>query len=171
MAKVFLGIGSNIEREKHVKAGVLALRQHFTIDAISSVYESASVGFEGNPFYNLVVEITTDLALGELQGFLRNVEQANGCLRNNATDGSRTLDIDILLYDDFVGDIEGVILPRPEILVNAFVLWPMAEIAPMRLHPCKQENYKNIWSEFDKSKQLIHILDFGVAEYLKLATL
>lgn len=164
MAKVFLGIGSNIERDKHIKAGLLALRDLFTIEAMSSVYESASIGFEGNAFYNLVVQVTTDLAVGKLQSVLRGLEQANGCLRVADTDGSRTLDIDILLYDDAVGDIDGVRLPRDEILLNAFVLWPMAEIAPMRLHPVKQENYQALWSEFDKTKQWIRVLDFVLIE-------
>jgi 2-amino-4-hydroxy-6-hydroxymethyldihydropteridine diphosphokinase len=159
MAKVFLGVGSNIEREKYISAGLAALGEMFIIEAISSVYESASVGFVGNPFYNLVVQISTDLSVGNLQSHLRELENANGCLRNVASDGSRTLDIDILLYDDMVGCIEGVLLPREEILFNAFVLWPMAEIAPLDLHPGKLKDYQTLWAEFDKAKQAIHCVD------------
>jgi 2-amino-4-hydroxy-6-hydroxymethyldihydropteridine diphosphokinase len=164
MAKVFLGVGSNIDREKHIRAGLSALREQFIVHAISSVYESASIGFDGNPFYNLVVQVTTDLAVGQLQGVLRELEYANGCLRKGQGDGSRTLDIDILVFDSIVDCVDGVILPREEILLNAFVLWPMSEIAPGELHPVRQKNYQTLWSEFDKDKQVIHRVDFIFAE-------
>lgn len=160
MARVFLGIGSNIGPEDHVRSGILALACRFHIAAISSVYESASIGFAGNDFYNLVVEVSTGLAVGELQAVLREIEEDNGCLRCTGLSSSRTLDIDILIYDQLVGCIDGVVLPREEILFNAFVLWPLAEIAGQLSHPVRNKTYQVLWDEFDKTKQAIQLIDF-----------
>lgn len=160
MARVYLGVGSNIEREQHIRSGLADLRSRFDVRAVSSVYESAAVGFNGAPFFNLVVEISADLSVAELQKNVRQIEEANGCQRIAGRYGSRTLDIDILLYDDVVGCVDGVSLPRDEILSNAFVLWPLAEIAPGYIHPLAGKTCAVLWAEFDKSRQYIMPADF-----------
>lgn len=135
MAQVYLSLGSNINRYQHIAAGLDALADTFSLTRISSVFESEAVGFKGSPFLNLVVEIETALSVGALSSALKQIEDSNGRVRGGAKFAPRTLDIDILTYDNYTGCIEGVVLPRDEILYNAFVLWPLAEIAPHTLHP------------------------------------
>ena len=155
MASVFLNVGSNIERERHLRAGIDALRDRFGKLALSSVYESEAVGFAGDPFYNLAVRLDTRLNPAALAGDLRALEYAHGREPNSQRFSPRTLDIDILTYDDHVGHYSGVELPRPEILYNAFVLWPLAELAPEALHPIARRSYGDVWADFDQSSQQI----------------
>ena len=94
------------------------------------MYEGQAIGFDGQPFLNLAVSVETELGVGEMARRLRHIEYEHGRPRNASRFSSRQLDIDILTYDDIVGVIEGVELPRGEILENAFVLRPLAELAP-----------------------------------------
>ncbi|MCB1614947.1 MAG: 2-amino-4-hydroxy-6-hydroxymethyldihydropteridine diphosphokinase [Pseudomonadales bacterium] len=153
MARVYLSLGSNVDRENKICAALDALKQNFEQLVLSSVYESAAVGFEGDAFLNMVAGIDTDLTVGELLACLRTIENENGRDRSGARFSSRTLDIDILTYDDVVGTVDGVDLPRDEILKNAFVLWPLAEIAGEENHPVLEKKYSLLWREFDKSLQ------------------
>lgn len=160
MALVYLSIGSNIEREVHINNCLQALRDEFGEVVCSIVYESEAVGFTGENFYNLVVAIVTDSPVGELSRILREIENANGRNRQSPKFSARTLDIDILTYDNLVGDIDGVQLPRAEILHNAFVLQPLAEIAPDQVHPTVLEPYKALWAKYNKAKQKLWPADY-----------
>lgn len=160
MARVYLSLGSNIRRYQHIHAGLDALDRAFVLTAISSVYESEAVGFNGSPFLNLVVAIETTLPVGVLSQTLKSIEDANGRVRGGPKFAPRTLDIDILTYDDLVGCIEGVVLPRDEILHNAFVLWPLAEIAPQDVHPELLKPYHMLWQTYDKTAQQLWPVDF-----------
>lgn len=153
MAQVFLSLGSNIERSKHIRAGLDALAAEFGELRVSRVFESVAVGFDGDNFYNLVVGMETDLPVGQLALRLRAIEDANGRLRAGPKFSARTLDIDILLFDDLTGTVDGVKLPRGEIVKNAFVLQPLAELAPDSVHPLSGKSYAQMWAEYDKSKQ------------------
>lgn len=153
MTLVFLGIGSNLERERHLGAGIRALGARFGTVQLSPVFESESVGFVGSPFFNLVAAVTTTLAVGELQQQLRAIEYAHGRCPDQRKYSPRTLDIDILTFGDLVGVVDGVVLPRPEILDNAFVLWPLALLAPDTLHPATGVSYARLWAGYDKSQQ------------------
>lgn len=153
MASVFLSLGSNIEREKHIRAGIAALRGHYGELRLSSVYESAAVGFDGDNFYNLVAVLETDEPVQSVAATLRSIEEKHGRTREGPRFSSRTLDIDILLYDDLILNEGKLILPRDEITRNAFVLWPLAEIAPTRQHPVCQQSYAELWAAFDKDSQ------------------
>ena len=135
MTAVFLGVGSNIERERYIVAGLDALQGMFGEFAHSSVYDSEAVGFHGQPFLNLAVAVDTELDVGSLARRLRHIEYEHGRPPNASRFSARQLDIDILTYDDVVGVVEGVELPRGEILENAFVLRPLAELAPRGVHP------------------------------------
>lgn len=155
MRQVFLGLGSNLERERHIRAGLLALKSVFGEIVFSRVYESESVGFKGSHFYNLVVSVQTDLTIIELLETLKKIENDNGRLRTGPKYSPRTLDIDILTYGDFVGVEAGVDLPRAEILENAFVLLPLSELAPAELHPLVKITYADLWAAYDKSLQYL----------------
>ena len=154
MARVFLSLGSNIEQQRYITAGLDGLTQQFGTLQISSVYESVAIGFDGDNFYNLVVGIETDLNVGELSQYLKALENKNGRRRDCPRFSARTLDIDILTYDDVVGYFDGVLLPRQEILENAFVLLPLAELVPNDVHPVEKLNYEMLWQRYDRDQIL-----------------
>lgn len=160
MTAVYLSLGSNINRHKHIVAGLDALEDLFGDLVISSVYESKSVGFNGSNFFNLVVGVQTDLDLANLSEALKRIEDNNGRVRSGPKFSPRTLDIDILTYGDFVGVTAGIELPRAEITKNAFVLLPLAEIAAEVLHPQLQIPYRQLWAAYDQASQALWAIDF-----------
>ncbi len=162
MATIYISLGSNINREANTRAGVKAMRQAFGELTLSSVYESEAVGFEGDPFYNMVIACETVLPVHESNRVLRDIEDAHGRERSGPKFSSRTLDLDLLLYDDLQLDENGLKLPRGEILKNAFVLWPLAEIAPDRVHPETGTSYAQLWSEFDKTRESLKPIKFSI---------
>jgi 2-amino-4-hydroxy-6-hydroxymethyldihydropteridine diphosphokinase len=153
VTQVFLGLGSNLEREKNIRAGLAELKKLFGALIISPIYESESIGFKGSHFFNLVVSVNTELTIAQLSEALKKIEDENGRVRTEPTFSPRTLDIDILTYGDFVGVEAGIELPRAEITRNAFVLLPLSDIAPQQLHPQLQTTYTQIWLDYDKSAQ------------------
>jgi 2-amino-4-hydroxy-6-hydroxymethyldihydropteridine diphosphokinase len=153
MALLYLSLGSNIDRDRHIGAALDALADCFGSLEISTVYESVAVGFEGDSFYNLVVGINSDLPVGEITKVLKRIEDCNGRDRSAPKFGPRSLDIDILTVDDLVGEIDGVKLPRSEVLKNAFVLQPLAELASDMTHPLTNKSIGQHWQEFDKASQ------------------
>jgi 2-amino-4-hydroxy-6-hydroxymethyldihydropteridine diphosphokinase len=160
MALIYLSLGSNIERHRRITAALDALADKFGELLISSVYESESVGFEGDSFFNLVVGVHSSLTVGQISKILKEIEDQNGRDRSGPRFGPRSLDIDILTVDHIVGEVNGIQLPRDEVLKNAFVLLPLAEIAPHSQHPVTGQNYFQHWREFDKNKQKLWPVEF-----------
>ena len=145
LTQVYLGLGSNIERESHLCAGLDALASFLTDVRCSAVFESQPVGIKSGPFFNLVVSAYTDLPLMELDRRLKFIEADNG--RYAPDRKGLPLDIDVLLYGDLVGNFDGLILPRAEILKNAFVLWPLSLMAPDRVHPEAGKTLAELWRD------------------------
>lgn len=160
MARVYLSIGSNIDREVNIRGGVADLKKHFGELTLSRVYESESVGFDGDNFFNLVAALDTDLPVEDVSKMLHEIEAEHGRTREGPRFSSRTLDIDLLTYDDLVTSDNGLELPRGEILKNAFVLWPLAELAADERHPVLQQCYGELWDAFDKEKQSLWPVEF-----------
>lgn len=158
--QVFLSFGSNIDREHNIRAGLDALTAQFGLLQLSPVYESEAVGFDGEPFLNLVVGMHTDIGVGELAQKLHNIEAAQGRVRGEKKFSSRTLDIDILTYADKAGEFDGVILPRNEILKHAFVLNPLADLAPLACHPVQGVSYAALLEKIDMSGQKLWQVPF-----------
>lgn len=149
MPWVWVSVGSNIERELNLCAALRALRERFGTLRCSPVYETPAEGFDGEPFYNLVAGFATDLPAAELHRVLRLIEADNGRVRDGEKFGARTLDIDALTYGDQVGEQGGKWLPRDEILRYAFVLRPLADIAPDETHPEDGRRYADLWAGFE----------------------
>lgn len=148
MVRVWVSIGSNIEREKHVRAALRELQKQFGALRVSPVYETPAEGFEGDPFYNLVAGFETELSPEQLHPLLRGIEDANGRKRGAEKFSSRTLDIDVLTYGDEITDAGGKHLPRDEITRYAFVLKPLADIAGDELHPELRRSYAKLWEAY-----------------------
>lgn len=159
MAQVFVSIGSNINRENNIRSGVQALSRRFGSLQLSSVYDSEAVGFQGDAFYNLVACFDTDDNIVTLLLCLRDIEDRHQRRRDRPRFSSRTLDIDLLLYDDRVQDDPECRLPRDEITHSAFVLAPLAEIAPQRCHPVVGQSYADLWRQFNQTSQALVRLD------------
>jgi len=137
MATVFLDIGSNIDREVNIQSCVDQLCADFEGILFSKAYESEAFGFEGDPFINLSAKLETDLSFESLNTYLKTLENKHARKRDNDKFIDRTLDIDILLYDDLILQPEKD-LPRKEVLKFPFVLFPLAEIAGDVIHPIEK---------------------------------
>jgi len=153
MHTIYISVGSNIDPRKHVEYALADLRREFGGLRQSSIYESRAVGFDGDNFLNLVVSAKTDMTLHQVVDCLHAIEARHGRDRLGPKFSSRTLDLDLLLYDDVICQADGIHIPREEILFNAFVLLPLAEIAPELMHPTERKSMAMLWQGFDKSKQ------------------
>ncbi len=162
--EVFISFGSNVERCKHFGVAMAAVKRHFAFVVSSPVYESEPVGFDGPAFYNSVLLCRTAMPLDALQAWLKDLEQQCGRQSGAHQFAPRTLDMDILLFDDWVGD-EPVALPRQEILEHAFVLRPLADIAPMRRHPVVNKTYGQLWAEFNHASQPLRQVRLTLENY------
>ncbi len=163
---IFVSIGSNIDKEQSVKNALSALAEQFYNFRYSSVYETEAVGFEGQNFYNMVVAFDSTLSALEVNHFLRSIETKNKRDRSQKKFSSRTLDLDLLLYYQEVINTDGLSIPRDEIEKYAFVLEPLAEIAPAVRHPVNHYSFQQLWQNFDNTGQVGHIIDFDLSEFL-----
>lgn len=136
------------------------MRQIFGELELSSVYQSEAVGFEGDDFYNLVAAFDTNADVLDISRQLHEIEDNNGRDRSGPRFSSRTLDLDLLVFDDLISEESGLEIPRGEILENAFVLWPLAEIAPELQHPVTHKTYAEHWQSFDKTKEKLYPVEF-----------
>lgn len=136
MTTVYLSLGSNVgDRPGNLRAAVTALGQEMTVTAISSLYATEPVGVADQPaFLNLALAADTDLPPHDLLALVKRIEVEVG-RRPTYRWGPRVVDIDIILYDELVLDIPDLVIPHPEMINRAFVLVPLAEIAPHAVHP------------------------------------
>lgn len=136
MATVYLGLGANLgDRKQNLTQALELLSQHVTIEEVSSVYETEPVGFEQQPlFLNAVCRVTTELKPEQLLRLAKKVEADLG-RKASFPNAPRTIDIDILFYDDKVLSTKDLAVPHPRLAERAFVLVPLAEIAPDLVHP------------------------------------
>ncbi len=146
MNRVYLSLGSNIDPESHIHGAIAALSARYGALIISPVYQTPAVGFDGDDFYNLVVGLDTAESVQTLATACREIEAAEGRRRSDQRFSARTLDIDLLTVGAIVHE-QNPMLPRDEILEYAFVLKPLADIAPDEQHPTDGRCYRDIWTE------------------------
>ena len=159
MGRAYLSLGSNLEAETHLRAAAAALRERFGVVRFSPVYRVPAVGFEGPDFLNAAAVIDSDLDPYALDAWLHALEDAQGRRRDVPRFSSRTLDIDIVFYDDLVlrgpGNLE---LPRPE-LRHAFVLKPLVDLAPDFRDPVSQFTLADLWGAHPEQAMSLRQID------------
>lgn len=155
MARAYLSLGSNLEPEHHLPAAIRELREHFGEVSVSPAYRSAAVGFDGAVFVNLALGLDTTLSPEALNDWLHALEDRHGRRRDVPRYSDRTLDLDIVFYDDQVLDGPGHLqIPRNE-LQHAFVLKPIADIAPDFRDPISGRSMAELWAAFPTPAKLL----------------
>ena len=148
MADVYVAAGSNVEPEKNLGRALDELQQAFGEMAISPAYRNPAVGFEGAEFINLVVRLRTTDSPAQVKQTLEGIEELCGRPRGAPKWAPRTMDLDILMYDQVVSEEPGLVLPRPDLLRRAFMLKPLADLAPELRHPTQQRTIGELWTAF-----------------------
>jgi len=146
MSTAWLGLGSNVNAETHIRAAIDELSAQFETISLSPAYASTAVGFEGEDFINLVARVETELSPMELRQYLRDLEDRYGRKRDVPKFSDRSLDIDILLYDDLVVLSPVLEIQRAEITKYAHVLKPLADLEPDLIHPTERRSIQDIWT-------------------------
>jgi 2-amino-4-hydroxy-6-hydroxymethyldihydropteridine diphosphokinase len=164
MPTAYLSLGSNIDPETNLRSALAALRKRFGDVRLSPVYRTRAVGFDGTDFLNAAAVIDSDLDPPALDDWLHALEDAHGRERGGPRFGDRPLDIDIVLYGDLVLDGPGHLqVPRDE-LRHAFVLKPLADIAPDVVEPRSGRTLAALWAASpERGQRLDEIRDFDRA--------
>ena len=158
MSIAWLGLGSNVFAETHIRAGIRELEKDFENVALSPIYSSTAVGFDGDDFINLVARVETELHPMELRQYLRDLEDRFGRKRDVAKFSDRSLDIDIQLYDDLVLQSPVLEIPRAEILKFSHVLKPLADLEPELIHPTELRTMSEIWETSGMDDSCLRLL-------------
>lgn len=155
----YLCLGSNLgDREKNLTQALILLSQKANLDKVSSIYETEPVGYKEQPFFlNLACRITTDLSVEELLRLAKDIEYEMGRIPS-FPNSPRLIDIDILFYGDMIMKTQNLTIPHPRLAERAFVLIPLAEIAPELIHP---ELGKSIAELADSAKGCDRVQRFG----------
>ncbi len=155
-ARVYLGVGSNIDPEENLRLGLNELRSRYGDLELSAVYRSAAVGFDGDDFLNLVVGLQSHDSAAAICSEIDAIHNLAGRQRSGNKWEARPLDIDLLLYNDEV--IEKPRVPRDDVLKYSFVLRPLAELAPDLKHPETGRSMLEHWQEFDADSHPLELI-------------
>lgn len=145
---IHIGVGSNIEPQRHVPAALASLEADYGPLIVSTLYRCAAVGLDGPCFINAVVGLRSGVALETLHEQLKALERKAGRDHSKGLAG-RELDLDLLLFGEERIASGGIVIPRPDILGYAFVLRPLAEMAPDARHPVTGRSYAWHWKHFE----------------------
>jgi 2-amino-4-hydroxy-6-hydroxymethyldihydropteridine diphosphokinase len=159
MADAYVAAGSNVRPRESLARALGLLDRDFPGLRASRAYSNPAVGFVGDDFINLVVTFPASLPTEELLERLKGIERACGRAPGAPKWGPRTLDLDILLHGDRVGRVAGKTLPHPDLLTRAWVLGPLAELAPELVHPVAGERIDALWRRFDRGSHPLTPVD------------
>jgi len=151
MVLAYISGGSNVEPERNLILAVKELEQEFPGVCFSPWYRNRAAGFEGDDFINFVAGFTTDLPVREVVARLHAVETLCGRPPDAPRWAPRTMDLDVLIYDDLVCDEPRLKLPRPDLLKRAYMLGPLAALAPELVHPTAKLTVGELWQRFDRA--------------------
>ena len=152
MPEVYVAAGSNIEPERHMRQAVAELARAFPGVRFSSWYRNRAVGFDGEDFINLAAGFTTAEPVHSVLERLHAIEGRCGRGRDAPRWAPRSMDLDVLLYGDLICEEPGLKLPRPDLVKRAYMLGPLAEIAPQVLHPAAGLSIGELWRRFDQGE-------------------
>lgn len=155
---VFLGIGSNLNKEQNIQSCIDYFQASFQFCKISPVYQSPSFGFKGNAFFNFVIHIKTHFDLLPLKTWLLKVEDLHGRDRSQVRYSNRTLDIDILLFNNDIYKSSEIIIPRPEILKRDYVLKPLTDVTENLTHPQTGKLFTEHWCDLMQNNRRIGLI-------------
>jgi 2-amino-4-hydroxy-6-hydroxymethyldihydropteridine diphosphokinase len=156
MITAYVGIGSNTDKHLHIERAIQALLKIDPNLRMSTIYECPPVGFEGESFFNLMVEIKTFFTLSQFSQALRDIEFCLGRSVNAQKMQDRTIDLDIILFGDCVS--EGALrIPREDIYNYAFVIQPLYELCPNLVIPKDGRTVKDVWFDTQGGEPLIAI--------------
>lgn len=150
MPDAWVAAGSNVRPRENLRRALATLGAEFPGLQASRAFSNAAVGFPGDNFVNLVMRFPADLPLPDLLERLKAVERECGREPGAPKWGPRTLDLDLLLYGDQLGRFPGAMLPHPDLTTRAWVLGPLAELAPGLVHPVLGETFGALWQRFDQ---------------------
>lgn len=151
MPAVYVAIGSNVEPELHIARAVAELAREFPGARFSPWYRNRAAGFAGDDFINLAAGFDTQLPVHEVQTRLQRIETLCGRPRAAPRWAPRSMDLDVLLYDELVCDEPGLKLPRPDLIKRAYMLGPLAALAPQLVHPTEHLSIGELWRRFDQA--------------------
>ena len=157
MANIYLGLGSNISPEENLRIGVSELRRRYGDLQVSAVYKSTAYGFDGDDFLNVVVQLRSEKSMHTICEEIELIHNLAGRENRGSKWEARSLDIDILLYNDLVMDDGVVRVPRCDILEYSFVLRPLAELAPGLVHPVTGITMLSHWQQFDAASHPLEV--------------
>lgn len=149
MPDVYVAAGSNIRPRTHLRRAISLLRGHWPGLEVSQAYANPAVGFEGDEFINLVLRLPADEPLQAVLATLHAVEVACGREREAPRWAPRSIDLDVLLHGDLVGEFPGAVLPRPDLARRAYMLRPLSELAPDLTHPSLGRTMAELWDAFE----------------------
>jgi len=156
MSTAFVAIGSNIEPEARLRQAARALEQRFTGARFSACYRNRAFGFEGADFLNAVAGFDTQLPIRELIAALRAIEAQCGRGSADPKWGARAIDLDLLLYDQAVERTADYTVPRPDLSRRAYMLGPLAELAPQWRYPPDGPTIGELWERFARGEHPLH---------------
>ncbi len=158
MVKVIVSVGTNLDRKRNVQQAIKALRNIFGPLLCSPVYENAALGFDGPDFYNLVVVFDTSFDVYQVRSQIQRIEANQGRGIGKDRYGSRSLDLDLLLYGNAILYDNGLDVPRREIFEHAYILKPICDLLPGLIHPVTGESFGEIWGRLSTLQPALHLV-------------
>lgn len=159
MPDVYVAAGSNIQPQQNLRSALSALKRRVGDLRVSKAYRNKAVGFEGPDFINLVIAFETELTLTEVLSVLQAVEGLCGRQRKAPKFEPRTMDLDLLMYGDMVCATHAITLPRPDLIKRAYMLGPLAELAPDLVHPTLKQTMADLWKGFDQQAHAMQVIE------------